>query len=458
MKKVLLVIGDAAEVLDTMYPLFRIREDGYQVLVAAPERREYHLVQHDTDPDWDITIESRGYKLAADIAFRDIRPEDYAGLVLSGGRAPEYLRYDRDLIDVFIIQDEISNAIANELKVSLTTQQLVKAPTTHFAAYEAVLQGRYHFYRFDPADQAKALAHFERAIAIDPAYAAAHIGIALNHWGQMVVGMADPREAMQRSVAAAREALLLDPANSEGHHILASYYALRDFDWVKAEFHFGRALELNPHSLWAYHCKTIYLLFPLGRLEEAVECQDRALAIDPLTPAVLANLALALEGLHREQEEAQVIDRVTQMDPNFVGGQWSLVRFRIRQGRIAEAVELAERLVQNAGRWGMTLGALGAAYAAAGKADAAREVIAELGLDHNRESRAFYSFLIAAALDDRDEAFRWAAESIEHRDPIMLSFLWNSSFDKLRGDQRFAGLLRTLRIEDRKLASAGPVV
>ena len=100
MKKILLVIGDAAEVLDTMYPLFRIREDGYQVVVAGPEKRVYHLVQHDTHPDWDITVEAPGYKLAADIAFRDIVPEDYSGIVLSGGRAPEYLRYDADLIAV----------------------------------------------------------------------------------------------------------------------------------------------------------------------------------------------------------------------------------------------------------------------------------------------------------------------------------------------------------------------
>ena len=100
MKKVLMVIGDAAEVFDTLYPIHRIREDGYQVLVAAPEKRIYHLVQHDTHPDWDITVESPGYKLAADIAFRDVRSEDYDGLVLSGGRAPEYLRYDADLIRV----------------------------------------------------------------------------------------------------------------------------------------------------------------------------------------------------------------------------------------------------------------------------------------------------------------------------------------------------------------------
>ena len=302
-------------------------------------------------------------------------------------------RYDRQLIDVFAIQDEISHAIANELKVSLTPHKLVKAPTAHFAAYEAVLEGRYHFLRFDPKDQAKALACFERAVAIDPSYAAAHVGIALNHWGQMVVGMADPRQAMQRSVVAAREALRLDPDNSDGHHILGSYCALHDFDWAKAGYHFDRSLELNPHSLWAYHCKTIYFLSPLGRYEEALECNDLALAVDPLSLPLLANRALTLECLHRESEEAQVLERLTHMDPNFVGGQWPLVRFRIRQGRIAEAVELAERLVHTAGRWGMTLGALGAAYAAAGRADEARAVIAELALEHNRESRAFYSFL-----------------------------------------------------------------
>lgn len=100
MNKILLVIGDAAEVLDTFYPLFRLREEGYQVLVAGPQQRTYHLVQHDLHPDWDITIESPGYKLKADIAFRDIKPEEYVGMVLSGGRAPEYIRYDPDLLQV----------------------------------------------------------------------------------------------------------------------------------------------------------------------------------------------------------------------------------------------------------------------------------------------------------------------------------------------------------------------
>jgi protease I len=100
MARVLLVIGDAAEVLDTFYPLFRIREAGHEVVVAGPEKRKYALVLHEKPDGWDITRESPGYHLAADIAFRDIRPDDYQGLVISGGRAPEYIRYDPDLMRV----------------------------------------------------------------------------------------------------------------------------------------------------------------------------------------------------------------------------------------------------------------------------------------------------------------------------------------------------------------------
>ena len=96
--KILLVIGDAAEITDTLYPWMRIQEAGYQVVVAAPEVRTYSLVQHQRPEGWDITQETAGYQIESDIAFRDIRPEEYAGLLVSGGRAPEYIRYDEHLL------------------------------------------------------------------------------------------------------------------------------------------------------------------------------------------------------------------------------------------------------------------------------------------------------------------------------------------------------------------------
>ena len=102
MPKILMPIGDATETLDTFYPYFRLPEDGYEVDVAGPEARLYHTVLHEIPPDssvpWDITQERPGYFLRATIAFRDAKASDYAGMFISGGRAPEYLRYDQDLL------------------------------------------------------------------------------------------------------------------------------------------------------------------------------------------------------------------------------------------------------------------------------------------------------------------------------------------------------------------------
>ena len=104
MPKILMPIGDATEALDTFYPYFRLPEDGFEVVVAGPEARLYHSVLHEIPPDssipWDITQERPGYFIKASVAFRDLRSSDYVGLFLSGGRAPEYLRYDQDLLRV----------------------------------------------------------------------------------------------------------------------------------------------------------------------------------------------------------------------------------------------------------------------------------------------------------------------------------------------------------------------
>lgn len=105
-KKVLIPIGDATEVMDTLYPIFRLPEDGFEAVVAGPEARLYHGVLHEIpptaqgEPKWDITRESPAYHVRATIAFKDVDPTEYCGLFVSGGRAPEYLRYDKDLLRI----------------------------------------------------------------------------------------------------------------------------------------------------------------------------------------------------------------------------------------------------------------------------------------------------------------------------------------------------------------------
>ena len=98
--RVLIIIGDASETLDTMYPYYRLIEAGFVPVVAAPEKRRYQMVMHEVRPGWTITKEWEGYQLDAAVSFAEIDPDDYAGILFSGGRAPEYIRYDEDLVRV----------------------------------------------------------------------------------------------------------------------------------------------------------------------------------------------------------------------------------------------------------------------------------------------------------------------------------------------------------------------
>lgn len=98
--QVLIIVGDATETVDTLYPFYRLQEDGFTPVVAGPEKRAYQMVMHEVRPGWTITKEWEGYTIQANIAFRDIKPEEYAGIFFSGGRAPEYIRYDVDLVRV----------------------------------------------------------------------------------------------------------------------------------------------------------------------------------------------------------------------------------------------------------------------------------------------------------------------------------------------------------------------
>jgi protease I len=99
-KKVLIIVGDATETVDTLYPYYRLIEAGMRPVVAAPEKRRYQMVLHEVKPGWTITKEWEGYSIDAEISFREIVAEEYAGILFSGGRAPEYLRYDPDLIRI----------------------------------------------------------------------------------------------------------------------------------------------------------------------------------------------------------------------------------------------------------------------------------------------------------------------------------------------------------------------
>ena len=186
---------------------------------------------------------------------------------------------------MFAIQDEISQAIAEKLRVRLSEDRpLVKRYTENMEAYNLYLIGRYQFSKLHAESMAKSKEYFEQAIAVDPNYALAWHGLAMYYCFLGFTGFMSPKETNAQCRQATKKALELDKLLPQAHSMMAMLLA-NEFDWKEAELEFCRALELGPESterLRQFYSE--FYLVPLQRLDEAVERSQKAMERDPLSP------------------------------------------------------------------------------------------------------------------------------------------------------------------------------
>jgi TolB-like protein/Tfp pilus assembly protein PilF/predicted Ser/Thr protein kinase len=359
-------------------------------------------------------------------------------------------RYDRELTDVFAIQDEISAAIVEQLKVNLTSRgalSLVKRAITNPAAYEALLEGRHHWYRLTPSSVAKAREYFERAVAIDPGYAPAHVGLADCFFLDASLGGHEPKNVLPKVAEEARRALELDETSADAHSMLAIFHLLYEYNWSESEQHFRRALELAPAS---HHIRFPYAFWYLrgrGRLEEAAAEMDRILEQDPLAPSNHYGKAAILMLQRRYDAAAQCARRALEIEPNYMLGLLQLGSALAHGGRFEEALTVAESLVQFYGRWPITLAALGDVYAIAGRIEDARRILGELeGLAQRTYVSANNLAALHAHLGDNEAAIEWIQKSIDQRDPFIIFLNLYPGCDGLHSHPRYPALLRQMNL------------
>jgi serine/threonine protein kinase/Tfp pilus assembly protein PilF len=353
-------------------------------------------------------------------------------------------RYDRELTDVFAIQDEISAAIAGQLKVHLSGH---KRATTNFAAYEALLEGWHHFYRTSPAAVIKALECFNRAISIDPNYALAHEAIAECYVLRAALGFAQPSKFLSLANASAVRALELDPNLAEAHAQIGTINAF-EYDWAASERSFRRAVELNPAP--SRHVRIPYAawyLRPKGRLDEVITELDRISIQDPLSTMPRALKAQMILCLRRYDEAAELAQRIIGIEPDHSYPLWVLAAARARQHRIADALKVAEHAVTANGRFVTTLFTLAEVHAIAGHAEEAHRVRAEL-LDLRQRTYVPAGAIaeIHAQLGEKDAAFEWLQHAVNERDPRALLIKVTEAYDSLRSDPRYPALLRKMNL------------
>jgi serine/threonine-protein kinase len=357
-------------------------------------------------------------------------------------------RYDREMTDVFTIQDEISQAIVEKLRVHLMGgRQPVKRPTRNLEAYNSYLKGRYHKDKVTPDGLVKGQLFFEQAIEVDPDYALAYYGLAEALWLTGYYGFRAPRDVIPKSKSATLRALELDDELAEAHAMLGMILGNYEYEWKAAEREFKRALDLDPASGVCHDRYGYYFLRPMLRLDEAVAEVQRALEIDPLSLFVNGHLAYVFH-IRREYDSALAQYRSTlDLDPNYALGHWLLSISCLVCGMLDAAVAEAETLVRLAGCVPLAIGVLGAGYAATGRTDEALAMIAEL----NEAGRKVYvspayKGWIAVSMDDLDGTFECLEKAVEQRDPMMVNLNSEPFYDKLRSDPRYHALLRKMNL------------
>ncbi len=356
-------------------------------------------------------------------------------------------RYDRELKDVFAIQDEIAEAIVETLVGKLVTDRetpIVKRYTDNVAAYELYLKGRYVQKTRSLDGIAKGIEYFEQAISESQNYAPAYAGLADSYYLQAWYRYHSPGDAFPKARTAAEQALAIDDALAEAHTSLGAVRFYYDWDWHGTEACFKRALELKPEHATALHWYAEYLA-AVNRLEDALAAVTRAHELDPLSLTINAGLGW-IHFFRREYDEAiQRFRKTLELDPDYVFMNWFLGQAYLMAGLLEDAVAAFQRGVDRSARHPGMVAYLAHAYARTGQQADALELLAEL---EERARRSYvpadYLSVVRLGLGRTDEALEGLEEAFEER-ALHLPYLGvDPLFDSLRSEAKFTELLHKI--------------
>ena len=353
-------------------------------------------------------------------------------------------RYDRELADVFAIQDEIAQAIAAALQMKLSTGS-ARQYTPKLPAYEAYLKGRHHMARFTPESLVRTREYLEQAIALDPKFALAHGELGNYFLNRALAGLIPAHEAMPLVRQAAKRALDIDPALPEAHGMLGVVAGFYDLDWKEAERRFRLAMARDPVPA---HVRELYGFFYLtasGRPREAVEELERALKQDPLALLVRFRLAFCLLVAGRDLEAEAEFRQALELDENFFPVLANMSIMHALRGEFAEALACAEKACAAAPQVLIATGLLAGTLALSGDTRRAEAILEKLrpGLAYGApRALAIYHLLYGEV----EKAADWTAKPIQQRDPLMMLFLRHPVAKTLRSSSRWPALAKMMNL------------
>ena len=362
-------------------------------------------------------------------------------------------RYDREMDDIFAVQDEIARAVVTELKVKLlgaSEQPLVARVTNSLEAYQCYLKGRHNRIRFRVVQASQ---FYEEAGRLDATYAAAYAGLANAAVGAAFLFLWPPAEASAKARPAAERALTLDDGLSEAHHSMARIRFWFDWRWGDAEQGYKRAIELNPTNADARTSYATFLGF-MGRMDEALTQLLSTQEVDPLSAYASSVAGVAYLVGRRYEKAIAAYRQALDLEPDFTFALWYLSLTYQARAQSGEALATLRNVSGATARSPAHLASLGYALGRAGQQSEARRVLIEL---RDRSQREYVApFALAAihlGLGELDEALGHLEDACEERSPGLI-YLQRPDWDPIRDHPRGQDLLRRLNLPDPRLGVA----
>jgi serine/threonine-protein kinase len=354
--------------------------------------------------------------------------------------------FDEKFSNIFAVQDAIAERVVAALALQLgheEKQHLTRRHTDNAEVYELYLKGRFHLFRLTPPEMQTGVAYFQQAIAIDPAYAQAHIGLASALFRLPLAGELRPGEFYPEAKAAAQKALKLDDALAEGHAVLGWITFWYDWNWSAAEDHFRQALKLDPNDPES-HLGYAHLLSNIGRHTEALTEAKRARELNPLH--MLSN---ALEGLFllnsgRTGEALESLHKTLALDAQFWLTHFYLSAVYLETGRFAESLaEAGEARKFSGGSSTLAMAAAACALVKLRKRKDAKALLDELlQLSARKYVPPYHFALLYNGLGESEETLAWLKRGLEERDPKMTFLQVDPKWNNLRGTPGFIDIVR----------------
>ena len=361
--------------------------------------------------------------------------------------------YDRELKDVFDIQSDIAQKVAEALQVHLVAkekQQIERKPTESIEAYTLYLRGLHFRGEGTKESIEKAILNLEEAISKDPTFALAFAALADCYASLAEEGHAPPKESFSKAKESATRALELDDSIPEAHAtlglVLEDYY----LDQQGAEEEFKRALGLNPS--YGKVCRSYGAhLACMGRLDEAITEIERALELNPLALEVNECAAVIFNSANRFDEAVNVCRRMLELNPNHHPALVFLAEAYINQSMFTEAIEVLQKALAISNGAPTVKGRLGYAYARAGKREEAEQILQQLLNDSRRNYVTPIAIaLIQSGLGNNTEALEWLNRAYKERPDVLLTLKVRPMWSGLRPDPRFGELLQKLGLEGKR--------